>query len=148
MDAGAPGLWSWLSSSQWEKFIWFSSASILLMIFRQNNVQIISWHYQISMNATFMCTVICDSALRYKEQQRQHFLCSKKQGVNHEEGSCRRGEWRRLILLANEWEDQTAKIKKWSGKSGWDLEMGGLSTFPFLVCSLCKQFATSQLLRK
>lgn len=144
MDTGVPGLWSWLSSSQWEKFIWFSSANILLTIFRQNNVQIISWHYQISMNVTFMCTVICDSALGYKE----HFLCSKKQGMIHEEGSCRRAEWRRLILLAHEWEDLTAKIKKRPGKSEWDLKMGELTTFPFLVCSLCKQFATSQLFCK
>jgi len=78
------------------------------------------------MNSAFLCAVIYDSALGYKEQGGKHFLCSKKQGINHEVGRYRRGEWQRLVLLANEWEDPPAKVKTCPGKSEWGHKVGGL----------------------
>lgn len=50
------------------------------MICRQNDIQIISWLYQLFTNVAFLCAVICDSALGYKEQQDSISFAARSKG--------------------------------------------------------------------
>lgn len=89
-------IWEYPSSAEWEKFHWFNSARISLMIWRKSDAQSISLRlpniYECCL--FFVCRYmwVCPGAERAVGQ---HFVCNKKQAMEkgaagevNEDSSC------------------------------------------------------------